>query len=214
VERTNDSSFRSSPRGTLAESLDMLSIFLAAVLTQDDPELIARLRRRDPSAMTDVYDRYGKLAYSIAYRITRHPETAEDLVQEVFLRLWNRVRDFNSDRGSLAMWVVCLARSRALDHLRSAEWRLRSRQRSDFVIESLCFEDDPTRQIAILQQMQAVKTALGNLNEHERKVLALAYYEGLSQSQIADKLQEPLGTVKTWTRMALMKLRREVAGGE
>ena len=80
------------------------------------------------------------------------------------------------------------------------------------MIESLCFEDDPTRQIAIWQQMQAVKTALGGLTEQERKVLELAYYEGLSQSQIADRLRQPLGTVKTWTRMALMKLRREVAG--
>jgi RNA polymerase sigma factor (sigma-70 family) len=75
--------------------------------------------------MTDVYDRYGKLAYSIVYRIIHHPQTAEDLVQEVFLRLWNRILDFDSKRGSLALWIVCMARSRALDHVRSAEWKLR-----------------------------------------------------------------------------------------
>ena len=192
----------------------MLNIFLAAILIEDDPDLLARLRGRDASAMTDVYDRYGKLAYSIVHRITRHPQTAEDLVQEVFLRLWNRILDFDSNRGSLALWIVCMARSRALDHVRSAEWKRRGRQTSDFVMESLCFDDDPTQQIAIFQQMQAVKAALGNLSEHERNALELAYYEGLSQSQIADRLQQPLGTVKTWIRTALMKLRREVAGGQ
>jgi RNA polymerase sigma-70 factor, ECF subfamily len=192
----------------------MLSIYLAAILAQDDPDLIARLRGRDPGAMTDVYDRYGKLAYSIVYRIIHHPQTAEDLVQEVFLRLWNRILDFDSKRGSLALWIVCMARSRALDHVRSAEWKRRGRHTSDFVMESLCFDDDPTQQIAIFQQMQAVKAALGNLSEHERNALELAYYEGLSQSQIADRLQQPLGTVKTWIRTALMKLRREVAGGQ
>lgn len=192
----------------------MLSIYLAAVLIEDDPELIARLKRKDPSAMAAVYDRYGKLAYSIAHRIIGQPETAEDLVQEVFLRLWNQIVNFDSERGSLGMWIVCLARSRALDHLRSAEWRRRNRQNSDSVIDSLCFEDDPTIRIAALEQMRAVKAALGALTEHERTVLELAYYEGLSQSQIADKLQQPLGTVKTWTRMALTKLRREMAGGQ
>jgi RNA polymerase sigma-70 factor (ECF subfamily) len=148
------------------------------------------------------------------YRITRHPQTAEDLVQEVFLRLWNRILDFDSERGSLGRWIICIARSRALDHIKSSEWKHRSRQNGDFPMESLCFEDDPVRQIAVLEQIQAVKSALGNLTENERRVLELAYYEGLSQSQIADKIRQPLGTVKTWMRTAIIKLRRTMAGGQ
>lgn len=193
-------------------SLLMLGIFLAAILTEDDPDLIARLKRKDAGAMTDVYDRYGTLAYSIVYRIIRHPQTAEDLVQEVFFRLWNRIPDFDSTRGSLAMWIVCMARSRALDHARTPEWKRRHRKSGVLVLEALCFDNDPVESISVWQQMQSVKIALANLTENERRALELAYYEGLSQSQIADKLQQPLGTVKTWIRTALIKLRREVAG--
>lgn len=164
--------------------------------------------------MVDIYDRYGKLAYSVVYRITRHPQTAEDLVQEVFLRLWNRILDFDSQRGSLGTWIICMARSRALDHIKSAEWKHRNRQSGDFPMESICFDDDPVRQIALGEQTQAVRSALSSLTENERKVLELAYYEGLSQSQIAEKIRQPLGTVKTWMRTAIIKLRRAMAGGQ
>jgi len=189
----------------------MLSIVLAAVLAEDDMSLVERLRKRDPRAMADIYDRYGKLAYSIVYGIIRHAQTAEDLVQEVFLRLWNRIAEFDARRGSFRMWIICMARSRALDHARSAYWKFRQRQNSDFVIESLAFDEDPTHDLMIAKQMEAVKSALGRLTEHERTALKLAYFEGLSQSQIAERMQQPLGTVKTWIRTALLRLRSQMA---
>jgi RNA polymerase sigma-70 factor (ECF subfamily) len=186
----------------------MLSIYLAAVLADDDPDLISRLRKRDPAALSDIYDRFGKLAYSIVYGIVRHPQTSEDLVQEVFLRLWNRVADFDAQRGSLRVWIVCMARSRALDHARSAQWKRRGREETDSVMESLCFDEHVTYDLTVAEQMRSVRSALSTLSESEQTALRLAYFEGLSQSQIAERLQQPLGTVKTWLRTALQKLRR------
>src|SRR5579872_6610633 len=91
---------------------------------KDDRELARRLKRRDPHAMSDLYDRYGRLTYSVIYRMVRNPGAAEDLVQETFLRIWNRVQSFDQERGALGPWVLTVARHRAIDYLRSIDGRM------------------------------------------------------------------------------------------
>ncbi|HXR76822.1 MAG TPA: sigma-70 family RNA polymerase sigma factor [Bryobacteraceae bacterium] len=188
----------------------MLSVILAAVLSPDDPDLIARLKEKNHEAIGEVYDRYGKLAYSVTLRITRNQQTAEDLVQEVFLRVWNRAHKFDSSRGSLGMWILCIARNVAIDHLRSTATRIARRQSTETDLEKLCFHDDFVSRISIMQQMKAVRAAAANLNANQRSVLELAYFEGLTHSEIAERLNQPLGTIKTWVRTALISIRSEM----
>src|SRR5206468_7772397 len=99
-------------------------ILQVALRLADDANLIRRLKAHESKAMNDLYDRYGRLTYSLIYRIVRNPSTAEDLVQETFLRVWNRVQSFDAERGALGAWVLTVARNRAIDHLRSVDGRM------------------------------------------------------------------------------------------
>ena len=99
-------------------------LLFAALHYEDDRELAARLKRREPQAMADLYDRYGRLAYVIIYRIVKNPAAAEDLVQETFLRVWNRVQGFDHEKGALGPWVLTVARNRAIDYIRSVTGRM------------------------------------------------------------------------------------------
>jgi RNA polymerase sigma-70 factor, ECF subfamily len=186
------------------------ALFVTA-LSPDDPDLILRLRGLDRDAIGDLYDRYGKMAHSVALRMTRDQSTAEDLVHEVFLRVWSRAQSFDPARGSLAMWILCMTRSLCFDHLRASETRIARQRESEFVLDNLSVESDLVTRLSTMQQMQAVRVALDHLNENQRSVLQLAYFEGLSHSEIADRLSQPLGTIKTWMRTALIKIRQEVA---
>src|SRR5205809_5296468 len=102
---------------------------LFAAIAEGDAELVKRLQKRDPQALGELYDRYGRLAYSLILRIVRDSGTAEDLVQETFLRVWNRVQAFNPEKGALGPWLLAVARNRAIDHVRSAGARM---ARSEF----------------------------------------------------------------------------------
>src|SRR5712692_5221590 len=98
-------------------------LLAAALHLKEDPELARRLKNREPQAMADVYDRYGRVTYALIFRIVRNAAAAEDLVQETFLRVWNRVHAFDQEKGSLGPWVLTVARNRAIDYLRSVEGR-------------------------------------------------------------------------------------------
>ena len=183
---------------------------LFAVIAQDDRELAERLKRRDQQAMGDLYDRYGRLAYALIYRIVKDNGIAEDLMQETFLRVWNRAAAFDSDKGSLGAWVMTVARNRAIDYIRSVQNRMREN------IYELDASDNPvlftTIEASILNSDRArrLKQAFESLNANQRLVIELAYYEGLSQTEMAERIKQPLGTVKTWCRTALLKLREEL----
>src|SRR5581483_3739970 len=99
----------------------ILQVFLGLA---EDPTLVRRLKAHEPRAMNDLYDRYGRLVYSLIYRIVHNSSTAEDLVQETFLRVWNRVQSFDAERGALGAWVLTVARNRAIDYLRSVDGRM------------------------------------------------------------------------------------------
>ena len=183
---------------------------VAAVLMKDDPELAKRLKARDPQAMADLYDRYGRLAYALIFRIVRNESVGEDLVQETFMRVWNRVHAFDHEKGALGPWVLAVARNRAIDYLRSVEGRM---TQSAFELEKLEQPGlfvDMENSLLNMDRVRALRGAFQKLSPNQRLVLELAYYEGLSQTEMADRLKQPLGTVKTWVRTALKLLREEL----
>ena len=190
--------------------MTFLPLLFAIYVEGDDGDLAARLKRREPTAMGELYDRYGRLAYSLIYRIVRDVGVAEDLVQETFLRVWNRAQGFDAERGALGPWLLAVARNRAIDYVRSAGGKmakgaleLEYAERPALFIN---FEADVLSQ----DQARRVRAALEKLNENQRHVIELAYFEGLSQSEMAERMGQPLGTVKTWVRTALKNLREDL----
>ena len=198
----------------------------------DDAAAVRRMVAGSEAALESIYDRYAPAIFAAAYRLTSDRGTAEEVVQETFLALWNRAESFDSTAGSLAAWLHAIARNRAIDRLRAAGRRpalvaLSSAAASDedttqalerlvsggSVIASASEPPSPEAAFATLGMREAVGTALAAMPEVERTVIVLAYQEELSQSEIADRLGWPLGTVKTRTRRALLRL-REVLGGE
>ncbi len=191
--------------------MTLLPVMFAIYVGGDDRNLAERLKRGEPPAMAELYDRYGKLAYSLIYRIVRDVGVAEDLVQEAFLRVWNRAQGFDAERGALGPWLLAVARNRAIDYVRSSGGKMargsldlaHAEQPSVFVnFEAEVLSQDRARR---------VRGALDRLNENQRHVIELAYFEGLSQSEMAERMGQPLGTVKTWVRTALKNLRQELA---
>jgi RNA polymerase sigma-70 factor (ECF subfamily) len=200
--------------------MNLLGLLLALELSEggNDSELARRLQRREPQAMADLYDRFGRLAYSLIYAIVRDTGVAEDLVQESFLRVWNRAQGFDPERGALGPWLLAIARNRAIDHIRSAGARMdRNLQELDFFEraehgKALNFVD-MERDVLNADSARRIKAAMAKLNQNQQKVIELAYYEGLSQTEMAQRLGQPLGTVKTWVRTALKHLKDELGGG-
>jgi len=190
--------------------MTLLPLLFAIYVEGDDRDLAERLKRREPAAMGQLYDRYGKLAYSLIYRIVRDTGVAEDLVQETFLRVWNRVQGFDAERGALGPWLLAVARNRAIDYVRSSGGKM---TRGSLELEAaehptvfVNFEADLLSQ----DRVRRVRGAMDRLNENQRHVIELAYFEGLSQTEMAERMGQPLGTVKTWVRTALKNLREEL----
>lgn len=171
----------------------------------DETALIARIRAGDDSAMGDLYDHYSGVVYGVALRVLGNTTAAEDVVQEVFLQLWRNPQAFHAERGRLAPWLAVIARNRAIDVLRK-------RQPEDDIQElpiasSLDLEEEAVRKMAV----DKVRGVLAQLPAEQRKALEMAYFEGLTHTEIASKTGEPLGTVKTRIRSGLLALRKAFA---
>lgn len=177
-----------------------------------DSQLIEQLRKRDPDGLAAAYDRYGRTAYALFVRITRDKTVAEDLVQELFLRLWNRSREFDSKRGALGVWLLSIARNMAIDYVRSAQTRFSSRLRSMEHVDALCSSRNPGARESRIHDVRTIREAFTTLTADEKRLMELAYFEGFSQSEIAELVHEPLGTVKSRMRAALEHLRLAVRG--
>jgi RNA polymerase sigma-70 factor (ECF subfamily) len=177
---------------------------------EHDEDLARRLQRREPDAMRDLYDRFGRLAYSVILSIVRDSAIAEDLVQETFLRVWNRAQAFEPGRGALGPWLIAIARNRAIDHIRSLSSRM---DRNTFEFDAREHPSlfvDMERDVFNTDHARVIRQAIAKLTPNQQKVIELAYYEGLSQTEMAERMGEPLGTVKTWVRAALKHLRDEL----
>jgi RNA polymerase sigma factor (sigma-70 family) len=184
---------------------------------EEDRDLVKRLKLRDGQAMVSLYDKYGSLVYSVIFRAVADRAMAEDLTQETFLRIWNRIHTFDDEKGKLQGWLVTVARNRAFDYLRSI--RNQSVQ-SSAPLEDLeqagCFankdaaNNNPVDRIA---KEKAVGHALEGLSKDQREVIELTHFEGMTQTEISEKLQKPLGTVKSLVKSALKNLRAAVREG-
>ncbi len=173
--------------------------------TPTDLELYRALQRSDTRALGVLYDRYGTLVYRLAFKMLGAAPEAEDLTQEIFLTLWQK-RNYDPQRGSLSSFLMTMTRSRSIDRLRSRGSNVRFLQRIGLAQRDQSFPN-PLEQASLDERSAQVKAALETLSDPQRQVLELAYFEGLSQSEIAERLQTPLGTIKTRGRQALLKLK-------
>lgn len=185
---------------------------VAATAPGTDRDLIARAAAGDEDAVGTLYDRYGAVLYAVAYRVVGQRADAEEVVLEAFAQAWREAPKFDASRGSVPAWLTTIARSRALD-------LVRARTRRDRITASAAAGDpdrapamgswtgDPTARLDEGERRQQVAAALDELSPPQRQAIELAFFEGLSHSEIAERLHEPLGTVKTRLRLGMQKLR-------
>jgi RNA polymerase sigma-70 factor (ECF subfamily) len=175
-----------------------------------DADALAAAVRGDGIGLETLYDRYGRAVYSLALRIVRLEAEAEDVVQEAFAQVFRQAARYDSRRGSVSTWLLTITRTRAIDHLRARK-RSPNGQLAREPEAAAANVPDPganqESQTLTAEQAQRVRRALDQLPQDQRTALELAYYEGLSQSEIAERLREPLGTVKSRIRAAMAKLR-------
>jgi len=170
-----------------------------------DADILRAIARGDEAALAALYDRYSAILLGLLLRILHDRPEAEDVLQEVFLQVWRRARDFDEARGRGFTWLVTLARSRAIDRLRSIDARTRAAAAAQREVREEAA--DATDDVLHSEQRAVVQAALARLPEEQRRALWLAYYDGLTQSEIAARLNQPLGTIKTRMRSGLIKLR-------
>ena len=164
--------------------------------------MVSAIRSRDECAMAHLYDRYSPIVYSVALRVLGDTGAAEDILQEIFLQLWRSPELFDSSRGNLAAWLSVIARNRAIDTLR------RRRPITDIADVIVSTEKDMSAEADRTRAMEKVREVLGDMPSPQRQALELAYFDGMTHSEIARKTGEPLGTVKTRIRAGLLTLRK------
>jgi len=200
---TNDPS---NPNGPLQRSGIRISMVRrdSEQFPDGDDALLLLVQARDQCAMAQLFDRYGSLVYSIAFRVLKDSASAEDVMQEIFIRVWENPQAYVSGRGSLAAWLAVMARNRAVDILRR---RKPADPVEEVVLAALGnLAADAERNI----MFERIRGLLGQLPNDQRYSVELAFFEGLTHSEIAERTNVPLGTVKTRIRTALLFLREAV----
>ena len=172
-----------------------------------DEELMALVLRRQEAALGTLYDRYIRLVYAVALRITGDRETAEEVVQDVFQNVWQAAGGFQPGVGSFVAWLLGIVRHRAIDATRSKRERARAREQMLDELRPAAEELGLEREVSQRLLRDVVRAALDALPANQRQAIELAYYGGLTRVEIAERLNEPLGTVKTRLRLGLLKLR-------
>ena len=179
----------------------------------DDESLIRLIVHARQEALSELYDRYCRLVFSMALNTVGDPETAEEITQDVFIRVWEKAVTYRSEQAKVSTWVTSITRYRAIDVLRQRG--VRAEQHSvgweDVSPNDEPRSEGPERQTEQSLEAQRVRSAIQVLPPDQRDALALAYFQGLSHSEIADRLGEPLGTVKTRIRLGMQKLRESLS---
>jgi RNA polymerase sigma-70 factor, ECF subfamily len=179
----------------------------------NERSLVERIANQDQDALQEFYDRYHKLVFSLALKILNSWSESEEVTVDVFWQVWQQAGQYNPSRGSVGAWIVMIARSRAIDRRRSRERQNAntiSMDNLDFTNVEAGTEYNPEKSFYSLEKREAVRNALAEMNEKQRHVIELAYFKGLSQTEIAALLEEPLGTVKTRIRAGMQFLREKL----
>lgn len=178
----------------------------------DDVALIRRMVDADETALGALYDRWVRSLYSLVLHLLNDPDEAEDVVEETFWQAWRKAGSYEPSRGAVSTWLLTIGRRKALDRLRA-----RKRHREDPIGSDRSFADiassspDPSDDVEGAELRENVRAALKDLPAEQREVLELGYFNGMSQSEIADATGQPLGTVKTRMRLAMQKLREPLS---
>ncbi len=187
--------------------MDSTPSLLAVNEQSTDLEIFLAIQAQQVKALDVLYDRYGKLVYSTAVQILNNVEEAEEVTQETFLYLWQRSEIYQPKRGSLSGFLITMTRSRSIDRLRSRKSSQQKLQRFQTFSDCIPHYNPPLEFVTVQERVNLVHEALKQLSPDDRQLLETAYYEGLSQSEIAKRDGIPLGTVKSRARQALKKLR-------
>lgn len=174
----------------------------AHLKTAEDSLLLERVRMQDQLAMTEIFDRYARMAYSVAFRVLKDPAQAEDVMQDVFFQLWQNPGSFATGRGSLGAWLAVVVRNRAIDAIRK---RRPSDSVEDVVLASNTNLASEVERHTIVQRVRGV---LSGLPAEQRQSVEMAFFDGLTHAEIAAQTGDPLGTVKTRIRAALTSVRK------
>lgn len=177
-------------------------------VADEEKALMRRIVHGDEGAFEALYDRYSRLLYSILLSVVKHPPEAQDMLQELFVHIWHQAKQFNAERGSVYSWLVTMTRNRAIDRLRSKSYRDRQQEFANDEAMMLVPDDEisPLDGITISEDRERIQNALAQIPAEQRDALMLAYFQGYTQTEIAELLQIPLGTIKTRMRQGLIKL--------
>jgi RNA polymerase sigma-70 factor (ECF subfamily) len=199
-----------------------MPLFLLALIqaqfsrNEEDYRLLMKTIKRDQAAFAQLYDRYSSLIYTTVVRMVKSTEEAEDLLQEIFMQIWNKASLFSESKGSVYTWIVTIARRKAIDRLRSKENVYKGAsldEESSLAVPDPAFMANPLEATISAEYESLMKKAFALLAQDQRAVLELGYYEGYTHVQIAERLNLPLGTVKTRMRQGLIKLRDFLKAG-
>jgi len=179
------------------------SVVMPSTILNEDIEVIRRIEQRDESALSELYERYGGLVYTIAYRVLQNNGVAEEVTQDTFLKVWNQIHTWDAQRGKLTTWLLTITRYAAIDRLRQEQRRhTQSAVSLDDLLNLIGTRDDTE-----WQDGDFVRSLLIQLSTDQLQVIELSYFQGLSHGEMANKLNLPLGTVKTRVRSGLQRLR-------
>ncbi|MBO6571181.1 sigma-70 family RNA polymerase sigma factor, partial [bacterium] len=203
----------------------MLFFIISAIgrfLNQDnsrDKDLLRRIAQKDPVALSLLYDQYNRLLFGLLVSILKKKTEAEDILQEVFSTIWEKADQFDPDRGTGYTWIVSLTRNKGIDRLRSKVYKEQKKQSTSLDNDDVYYplyssENNPLEDTILSDRADMVRNALQQISEKQRKVIEISYFSGLSQSEISEEYDIPLGTVKTRMRDGMMKLRDILSGAE
>ncbi len=195
----------------------MFPVFFLTVKLTDNPrkenELIERIAGKDEKALSELYDRYAKLLYSVILAIVKDQKEAEELLQEVFITVWNKSSLFSLKKGNAYSWLVAITRNIAIDRIRSKKFKDHRSLMEGIELPLENIDTSPLDAMIIVERSLIVNEALSKIPHEQKETIMLTYFEGYSQKEIAELLGIPLGTVKTRIRMGMQKLQTLILSG-